>query len=28
LLNLRSAASESVSSAAWFSRCIPLHGDS
>ena len=28
LLNLRSAASELLSSAAWFSRCIPLHGDS
>ena len=28
LLNLRSAASEFISSAAWFSRCIPLHGDS
>ena len=28
LLNLRSAASEFISSAAWFSRCIPLRGDS
>ena len=28
LLNLRSAASESVSSAAWFSRCPSAHGDS
>ena len=28
LLNLRSAASELLSSAAWFSRCPSAHGDS